>query len=47
MTKHQEIISMLKYAAKQFELEIPEHWLWLINPLKHFFKVAVPTILHK
>ncbi|AHK15125.1 hypothetical protein [Thalassolituus oleivorans] len=26
-TKHQGIISMLKYAAKQFELEIPEHWL--------------------
>lgn len=25
--KYQEIISMLKYAAKQFELEIPEHWL--------------------
>tara|TARA_B100000745_G_scaffold299911_2_gene252037 strand:- start:2929 stop:3231 length:303 start_codon:yes stop_codon:yes gene_type:complete len=25
--KHQEIISMLKYAAKQFELEIPAHWL--------------------
>ena len=26
-TKHQEILSMLKYAAMQFELEIPEHWL--------------------
>lgn len=25
--KHQEIITMLKYAAKQFELEIPQHWL--------------------
>lgn len=25
--KHQEIISMLKYAAKQFEIEIPKHWL--------------------
>jgi hypothetical protein len=24
--KHQEIISMLKYAAKSFELVIPEHW---------------------
>lgn len=26
-TKHQEIISMLKYAANQFELNIPKHWL--------------------
>ena len=25
--KHSEIIRMLKYAAKQFELEIPNHWL--------------------
>ncbi|MCA6064543.1 hypothetical protein [Thalassolituus marinus] len=25
--KHAEIISMLKYAAKQFEIEIPQHWL--------------------
>tara|TARA_R110001583_G_scaffold95421_1_gene239253 strand:- start:21496 stop:21798 length:303 start_codon:yes stop_codon:yes gene_type:complete len=25
--KHQKIISMLHYAAKSFELEIPEHWL--------------------
>lgn len=25
--KHMELISMLKYAAKQFELEIPIHWL--------------------
>lgn len=24
--KHIEIISMLEYVAKQFELEIPEHW---------------------
>jgi hypothetical protein len=24
--KHQEIISRLKYAAKSFEIEIPEHW---------------------
>ena len=25
--KYQEIISLLKYAAKSFELEIPKHWL--------------------
>jgi len=25
--KHKEIINMLQYAAKSFELEIPEHWL--------------------
>nr|WP_320135555.1 hypothetical protein [uncultured Amphritea sp.] len=25
--KHREIISMLEYVAKQFELEIPKHWL--------------------
>lgn len=25
--KHKEIISMLKYAAKSFDLEIPHHWL--------------------
>ncbi|WP_370239002.1 hypothetical protein [Neptunomonas phycophila] len=25
--KHRETISILQYAAKQFELEIPEHWL--------------------
>ena len=25
--KHQEIITMLKYAANQFELNIPKHWL--------------------
>lgn len=25
--KHQEIISMLKYAANQFEIQIPTHWL--------------------
>ena len=25
--KHKEILSMLKYAAKSFDLEIPEHWL--------------------
>lgn len=24
--KHQKIISTLGYAAKSFELEIPEHW---------------------
>tara|TARA_R110002167_G_scaffold205827_1_gene409827 strand:+ start:243 stop:545 length:303 start_codon:yes stop_codon:yes gene_type:complete len=24
--KHQKIISMLNYAAKNFELEIPSHW---------------------
>ena len=24
--KHQKILSMLKYAANSFELEIPEHW---------------------
>jgi hypothetical protein len=23
---HQKIISMLEYAAKSFELEIPQHW---------------------
>lgn len=38
---------MLKYAAKQFELEITERWLRLINPVKHFFKVAAPTIFHE
>ena len=25
--KHKEIISMLKYVANQFEIEIPRHWL--------------------
>lgn len=25
--RHKEIVSMLKYAAKSFDLEIPEHWL--------------------
>lgn len=25
--KHQDIITMLKYVAPMFELEIPEHWL--------------------
>jgi len=25
--KHQQILSMLKYAANSFELNIPEHWL--------------------
>ena len=25
--KHKEITTMLKYAARQFELEIPGHWL--------------------
>ncbi len=25
--KHREIITMLEYAAKSFELEIPKHWL--------------------
>jgi hypothetical protein len=25
--KHREIITMLQYAAKSFELEIPKHWL--------------------
>jgi hypothetical protein len=25
--KHSEILSMLKYAAKSFNLIIPEHWL--------------------
>ena len=25
--KHKEVISMLKYAANTFELQIPEHWL--------------------
>ena len=24
--RHKEIISMLRYAAKSFELQIPEHW---------------------
>lgn len=26
-TKHQEIISMLRYVANQFDIEIPTHWL--------------------
>lgn len=26
-TKHEEIISMLKYVARQFEIEIPQHWI--------------------
>jgi len=26
-SKHQEIVSMLKYVAGQFEIEIPPHWL--------------------
>ena len=25
--KHQEIVTMLKYAASSFEIEIPKHWL--------------------
>tara|TARA_R110001583_G_scaffold151136_2_gene303078 strand:+ start:2511 stop:2813 length:303 start_codon:yes stop_codon:yes gene_type:complete len=25
--RHQEILAMLQYAAKSFELVIPEHWL--------------------
>ncbi len=25
--RYKEIISMLNYAAKQFEIEIPPHWL--------------------
>ena len=25
--KHGEILSMLKYAAKSFDIAIPEHWL--------------------
>lgn len=25
--KHCEIITMLQYAAKSFELEVPKHWL--------------------
>ncbi|WP_108651328.1 hypothetical protein [Dongshaea marina] len=25
--KHREIITMLQYAAKSFDLEIPKHWL--------------------
>jgi hypothetical protein len=25
--RHQEIIDMLKYTAKAFEIEIPAHWL--------------------
>tara|TARA_B100002049_G_scaffold42190_1_gene28681 strand:+ start:3305 stop:3607 length:303 start_codon:yes stop_codon:yes gene_type:complete len=24
--RHKEIISMLRYAAKSFDLQIPEHW---------------------
>lgn len=27
--KHREIITMLQYAAKSFDLEIPKHWLQL------------------
>jgi hypothetical protein len=27
VVKHQEIITMLKYVAPMFELDIPEHWL--------------------
>ncbi len=26
-SRYKEIISMLKYAAKTFELKIPDHWL--------------------
>ena len=26
-SRHKEIISMLRYAAKSFDLQIPEHWL--------------------
>lgn len=25
--KHREIVTMLQYVAKSFELEIPKHWL--------------------
>lgn len=25
-TKHSEIISMLRYAANAFDLQVPEHW---------------------
>ena len=25
--RHEEIVSMLKYASKSFDLTIPEHWL--------------------
>jgi len=25
--RHKEIISMLRYAVKSFDLQIPEHWL--------------------
>ncbi|GJA84640.1 hypothetical protein ACK3Z8_02120 [Aeromonas caviae] len=25
--RHREILSMLRYAARSFELTIPEHWL--------------------
>lgn len=25
--RHKEIISMLRYASKSFDLQIPEHWL--------------------
>ncbi|WP_320820287.1 hypothetical protein [Thalassolituus sp.] len=25
--KHQEILSMLRYVANQFEIKIPDHWL--------------------
>jgi len=27
VAKHKEIITMLRYAASSFELEIPKHWL--------------------
>lgn len=27
IARHKEIISMLRYAAKSFDLQIPEHWL--------------------
>ena len=27
MAKHKEIITMLKYAANSFEIDIPQHWL--------------------
>lgn len=26
-SRHREIISMLRYAAESFDLQIPEHWL--------------------
>lgn len=26
ISRHEEIISTLEYVAKQFELEIPDHW---------------------